>query len=238
MIRIAVCDDQTEIVEQIKTILIKYSKVKNYNFEILTYTSGEKLASQDTPFDLIFLDVEMPDFDGIQTAQLIRRGEKKVKIVYVTNHSRYSLNVFAVHPFDYILKPVTKDRIFNVMDEFFLYREHRSKKCVITFNGVNGQVFLDTEDIYYFEYVENRRIVVSTKTGSTEIRGGIAEIYKTVKPFNFITPHKSFVVNAAHIKNIRRYDVVMANGVLVPVAQKRYAKFKNELSNYFHNSLT
>lgn len=237
MIRIAVCDDQTDIVKKIKELLIKYGKLKNYNLEVLTYTSGEKLANQDILFDLIFLDVEMPDFDGIQTAQMIRKEEKSVKIVYVTNHSRYSLNVFAVHPFDYILKPVTKERIFNVMDDFFMYREHKAKKCVITFNGINGQVFLDIEDIYYFEYVENRRIVVSTKTGSTEIRGGITEIHKTVKPFNFVTPHKSFVVNMAHIKNIRRYDVVMANGVLVPVAQKRYAKFKNELSNYFHKSL-
>ena len=90
MIRIAVCDDQTEIVETIKELLIKYSKLKNYNFEIITYTSGEKLAKQDVLFDLIFLDVEMPNFDGIQTAQMIRKEEKGVKIVYVTNHSRYS----------------------------------------------------------------------------------------------------------------------------------------------------
>lgn len=237
MIRIAVCDDQTEIVEKIKDLLIKYAKQKDYNFEILTFTSGKNLSTQDTLFDLIFLDVEMPDIDGIKTAQIIRREEKSVKIVYVTNHTKYSLNVFAVHPFDYILKPVTKERIFKVMDDFFVYREHKSKKCIVTFNGVNGQVFLDTKDIYYFEYVENRRIVVKTKTGTIDIRGGIAEIYKTVKPFNFITPHKSFVVNMAHIKNIRRYDVVMANRTLVPIAQKRYTKFKNELSNYFHNSL-
>ncbi len=235
MINIAICDDEIEIVKQIENIVRKNLENTNIKFRIHTFTDGQALTHSSCHFDLIFLDIEMPNTDGITAAKAIRQWDKEAKFVYVTSHSEYALKVFAVHPFDFAVKPINSQRIITVLNEYLEYSSRRkSDEEMITFKKASETVVLDLNDIIAFEYIDNRRITVYKSDGTDEISGGINEVLRLINSKGFASPHKSFIVNLREVKSIVGYDVIMSNELSIPVAQKRLKEFKETLSLYLH----
>ena len=89
MINIAICDDDDDIINSIKSAISDYSTSHAIEFEVHSFKCGEKLLESKLNFDLVFLDIEMSGIDGLKTAQLFRQIDRRARIVYVTNHSEF-----------------------------------------------------------------------------------------------------------------------------------------------------
>jgi two-component system LytT family response regulator len=225
MLRVAICDDEQEIIGRTSRCVGEYAVGKNIEIQTQTFSSGEELASCCADFDLILLDIEMGGIDGFQTAKLIRKRNKNVSLIYITSHSEYALKVFAVHPFDFVVKPIDKDKLFTALAAFFEYNAETSKSRTLTFKRANTNVYLDAKDIYFFEYTENRTVTAITKQGKVELKSSISEILSAAKSHGFASPHKGFVVNLAHVKELQNNDIHMTSGELIPVAHRRKKRF-------------
>lgn len=233
MVSVAVCDDDNNVVEIVKNSLLQYQVSGNYQFDIHCFSCGEDLLKSKLIYDIIFLDIEMDGIDGIKTARHIRRTNGKTKIVYITTHSECALRSYSVHPFDFVVKPISCERIIIVIDELAEYFTRLSaKKEIIQLKGEEGPLVLNLDDIYVFEYTGNRRITVFTEKASYLIRGSLSEIKSLIKEESFISPHKSFIVNMEHINRLNGLNIHTTNGLLVPVAQKKLKYFQNEFSNF------
>jgi two-component system LytT family response regulator len=237
MVNIAICDDQKDIVEGIKGYLAEYIIISKSKCKVDCFFSGEELTRQNLKFDLIFLDVEMDGMNGIETAQLIRKKDKNVSLVYITSHSKYALETFAVHPFDFAVKPIDKNKLFDIINSFMEYRTEKSKKRILVFKVTNGNVCLDRKDIYFFEYTKSRTVTAHTKRGVIELKGSISEILSVVGSHNFVSPHKSFIINLVFVKEVKGNDVILSNGAHIPIAQRRKNSFNRDMINYYHDSL-
>lgn len=101
MIRIGICDDNKIIAEKTKNCIESWSGEKS----ACVYYSGEELLREKKNFDLIFLDIDIPKIDGIETAKKIREYNKCVKIIYLTSFTYYVNQAFKVHAFAYLNKP-------------------------------------------------------------------------------------------------------------------------------------
>ena len=106
----------------------------------------------------------------------------------------------------------------------------------VEFTAVEGLVRLPVDMIYYFEY-QNRRIYMKAKDTTYEMRGRISDIAGRMEEYGFSVPHKSFVVNLYHVKNIKGYEILMMNGEWIPLSQKQAVQFKEKLSLYLADKM-
>lgn len=115
IIKIAVCDDEVEMASDIENRILDLQRENNISIEIDVFYDGSTLTeyvAKNDNYDLIYLDVEMENEDGVSAARKIRTFDKSVLIIYVTSHESYAKEVFEVSAFRFITKPI-KDEIFN-----------------------------------------------------------------------------------------------------------------------------
>ncbi|MDO5540546.1 MAG: LytTR family DNA-binding domain-containing protein [Eubacteriales bacterium] len=225
MLKIAVCDDNPKVLIQMKKYLTDFENL----FQIQFYNSGEELLSCGKNFDFIFLDIDMKGISGIDTARMLRQRDRKAKIIYVTAYEDFRDHAFAVHAFAYLVKPVNKDKIQSVLREALEYTEPEISEPAVCFHTDSGLLDIKAKDICYFEY-QNRKLRMVTVSGEYLISDSLHNMAKRVADYGFLMPHKSFIVNLYHIRNLKGYDIYMTDGSIVPLSQKKSADFRKKLA--------
>ncbi len=236
MIRIAIVDDEKEEIIKIKTIVEKFFQSNDIEYQIKEFYSGEDLLDYTEPFDLIFLDIQMNGIDGIETAMKIRSKDKKAALIYISNYSEKMALSFAVHPFAFLEKPINSSDIQKHLKDYFSYAESRYKKNMVVFTGQHGEIIADINNIIYFEYEGNRKIRLIMTDKKYLIMGSISELSERMEQYDFIIPHKSFLVNKAEIRAFNS-TLVMSNGDEIPIAKNRQKQVREQINKFLHRHL-
>lgn len=235
MIKIAVCDDEESIRKKLILIVKECFEEMNRPVWVAEFRSGLGLLKSHIRFDIIFLDVEMPKLDGIETAAQLRKCDVNSKIIYVTNYGNYKGKALKVHAFDYISKPVREKEILEVLAEAIRYLDQASEKRRYAFETKEGIITLELDDIYSFEYL-SRKVIINSSQGKYEATYSLKELLGKFRKYNFASPHKSFIVNLLHVKFIKSFEVFMENGEKIPLAQKRAVEFKAEFNDFLQST--
>lgn len=163
-----------------------------------------RLSQEHLP-DLAFLDIELGEgegWNGIDVAKTINSISPQTKLVFVTGYERYALDAFQVHPYDYVLKPINKDKIMNLITE--LSRKEKQSvgqeldKLIIKVK--NEMLFIDYQEVFFVEK-QGKRILIHSMSGVYETNGTLQELEGLLPP-QFLKVHKSFIVNLNHINRI------------------------------------
>lgn len=232
MYKIAVCDDEEAVSAQVKELITEW----NPSVDVVCFSSGEELLENYQSYEAVFLDIDMAGMNGIETGKAIRKMDKDTKIVYLTAYRDYVSGAFGVHAFQYLLKPVNKKAIWNVLEEIFRYTKAAGKKIILDFHTVDGSLCLPVERIYFFEY-ENRKIRIVTDEEQYYMSDKIGNVAKRMAEFGFSMPHQSFVVNMFHVKNVKNQQIFLDNGMDIPLSQKKQKIWKQELMEYLSRRL-
>lgn len=232
MYKIAVCDDEEAVSAQVKELITEW----NPSVDVVCFSSGEELLENYQSYEAVFLDIDMAGMNGIETGKAIRKMDKDTKIVYLTAYRDYVSGAFGVHAFQYLLKPVNKKAIWNVLEEIFRYTKAAEKKIILDFHTVDGSLCLPVERIYFFEY-ENRKIRIVTDEEQYYMADKIGNVAKRMAEFGFSMPHQSFVVNMFHVKNVKNQQIFLDNGMDIPLSQKKQKIWKQELMEYLSRRL-
>lgn len=237
--RIAVCDDDSYMRRLVGQILKEYIDMSEGEptgspAQLSFFENGEALLASEERYDIMILDIDMKGMNGIETAEHIRRKDRQVKIIYLTNYTDYSLFAFKVHAFAYVLKSgdieALKEELFHQLGEASSYLEKETAE-ELEFLTVQGHVTLKIRDIFYFEY-NNRRVRMVTCRGDFDLKKKIADVAEQMSSFDFRVPHKSFVVNLYWIRSIKGSDLLLTDGTRIPLSQKKAAAFRRELNRY------
>ena len=232
MYKIAVCDDEEAVSAQVKELITEW----NPSVDVVCFSSGEELLENYQSYEAVFLDIDMAGMNGIETGKAIRKLDKDTKIVYLTAYRDYVSGAFGVHAFQYLLKPVNKKAIWNVLEEIFRYTKAAEKKIILDFHTVDGSLCLPVERIYFFEY-ENRKIRIVTDEEQYYMSDKIGNVAKRMAEFGFSMPHQNFVVNMFHVKNVKNQQIFLDNGMEIPLSQKKQKIWKQELMEYLSRRL-
>lgn len=232
MYQIAICDDEPTICELVSDVIREWSR----DIKISCFDSGEALLAAYDSFDAIFLDIDMKGIDGIETGRQIRERDHETKIVYLTSYRDYVAGAFEVHAFQYLLKPISSSRLRQVLEEIFRYVKKTDRQRILDFHTNEGVVCIDASAICYFEFAD-RRICMVTMQGIYHMTGKISSIYERTCSMGFSMPHKSFVVNLLHVKNVRNLDIFMDNGDRIPLSQKKQKEWRQALTYYLSERL-
>jgi DNA-binding LytR/AlgR family response regulator len=241
LINIAICDDDIVITDEMQEIITQYQRDRNEEICCDIFHDGESLMSEEKEYDIIFLDIIMAGMDGIETAKKLRKKDKTVEIIYLTSYAGLTKEALAVHAFEYLEKPVTKDQIYNQLDEALekILRKKLNdeyKYHIVAFNAGKNSIRLAIDDIYYFERVD-RKLKAVTKKGDFLLYETIASVEEKLHQYDFVTPHQSFVVNINNMKDYVKDEIIMLNNEIIPVAQKRASEVKRIMREFLQKKL-
>lgn len=229
MIKIAVVDDDEMFLNQMEIYAAQYARERKRQIEIARYLEGSQLLADYHPFDIIFLDIQMKEIDGIETAHHIRKIDQNVLLLFITNMAQYAINGYEVDALDYILKPVNY-YIFSVRMDRAISRlkKHRSRELILPLS--NGVCRLQTEDIYYVE-IQNRTLCYHTRKGEFMVHGTISAVERELAEYHFVRCNHWYLVNLKHVTQVEGNLAVVGEEKL-EISQRKRTVFLSALMDY------
>lgn len=232
MIRIAACDDKKENLDELCGYLELYFKENGKEeAEICRFQEGKALlaAIEILPFDVYFLDVLMPDLNGLDIGRRIRREDQRAMIVYITVSREFAFEAFGVRAFHYLEKPVKREELFDILEALTNRGNHRSLEK-ISIRTRNGQVSISLPDIMYVEnifrcsvYMLSNGRQVSSLCNRSSFEESVGLICQHPE---FVQPHKSYFVNMNYIQALEAKNLTLDNGMQIAISRKRMAETK------------
>lgn len=238
MLRIAICDDEEIYLREAKRMLESWSAVSSSQIKIDCFDNGDALIreSDNTRYDIIFLDIVMPLLNGMDTAKELRNRDKTVKIIFLTSSPDFALQSYSVKAADYCLKPITYQRLKEIMDDCtaFIHKEPES----LTLKTIGGYQKIYLHDIEYIE-AHNKRVFFFLRSDR------VVEVVQPLYTFEtgisdskgFFKCHRSYLVYLPNVDYFSSTEVKTKSGRSIPIA-RGYAKafqdayfavmFKNE----------
>lgn len=226
-IKIAICEDEKIQSEQLKSSILKWKLDRKIDVNIDIYSSAESYLFADIKdYDLLILDIQMNEIDGITLAKKIRETNSIVKIVFITGISDFIGEGYEVEALHYLLKPVNQEKLFLVLDKALV--SVFEKFVLIDNTKINEKDFL---------YIESIGHKVKVKTIDNEFILNIAfkDFFKTID-FLFQC-HRSFAVNIRRIKSITKTDIIMDNDERILVSRRLHKATCEAFTNYFGESM-
>lgn len=231
--KVAVVEDDVACAELLKGYIERYCAENKLPIKIMSYSDGIDIASEYTAdFDVVFLDIVMKHMDGLKTAEYIRRMDKKVIIIFVTNDTQYAVHGYSVEALSYLVKPVT---YFNFSQEFCRCAEKvcSDKKDYVVFSTDKGMDRIAIDKILYIESRDHQQIINTTDRTYC--------VYETMKKLESKLPKGQFsrcnncyIVNLDHVKGIHGEYVIIDGGEL-KISRARRKSFLEDLATTFIN---
>lgn len=229
MLKIAVCDDDESEIMLIKGYSERYSVQYDNFLEFTSFHSGEELLKRykKGDFDLILLDVEMGEMDGIYVADQIRHiPDHDVNIIYVSNFPQYMQASFGVRAAQYLTKPLSYEIFEEKINELIAYITE-DKENIIDVNYEGEHYFVGETSILSIES-QGTKIRINTDKASFLIRGKISD-YKNVCAKYMIMPNRSMLVNTRYIYRISGNVIELSNGQEIRISRRKIAEIKKEI---------
>ncbi len=233
MIKVAVCDDEKYYRDQIHAQLLLYLKARGLDASVDLFASGKEfLADRENlvRYDIVFLDINMEDIDGIQTAMEMRKFQSETCIVLVTAFLNYALEGYKVGAVRYIMKDALEVQMTECMDAVLKKMQIRQ----VTFSFVEGERTLYTDNIIYIESQGHKCIFLYLEKEMTtcQIYEKLDKIEEMLSGYGFLRTHKSFLVNMKRVRKVSNYLVTLDSGEELPVPRLRFHKVKEAFVAY------
>ena len=220
--KIAIVDDNRQEVEILKKYIQGWSDQNGMQTSVILFDSGEAFTAEDDKnrFDIVFMDIIMDGQNGIETARALRRSSIDTLLVFITSSSEFMAQAFPCHAFDYIVKPYTKERIIQVLDE--ARAALRKRGDVI---DISGNKFLFDEILYI--YSDLNYCDIYTKSSLRKVRISFNELSQVLLSYpSFFIAGRGVIVNFENISHISEQECVTVSGDRVPVSRRRIRETK------------
>ncbi len=221
--KIAICDDDAEIIEEIKKLITAWALARNVRdlaAEAFSSAEGLLLSIEDTAgFDAYLLDLELPRMNGYSLAKEIRKTDRKVPIVFITNSDDYLLRGYELELCRYIKKPLQKDVLFEALDRC---REKHEEVLDTSFVVQLGQtaVKLDYRSVLYI--MSEGHNVVYVFDGKPQLRQPIRTSFEQFArrfPPPFLRCHRGYIVNLQQVYSYNANRILMTSGEEIPIGR-------------------
>lgn len=217
--KIAICDDNLNIVEEVRGLLDEYALSKNLSLDISTFDNGQAVLESDEKFNIAILDVEMPGCNGIELGKILREKNRHIVLMYITSHKKYldeALNLNAARFFE---KPIDSKRFYDGLDNALKRIDNTTIKFFLKEN--NASVRINAGDIIYIEIepIGHRKTKVVTEEKTYISSNKIAFWEEHLISSLFVKTHKSYIINMEYITKYENNTLQLDGKYNIPISR-------------------
>ena len=229
--RVAICDDEILLLPQLSSMVKSFFRSQNFETEPDTFASAQELLHSlyhVAPHDIYFLDIDIPELDGISLAEKIKDCNPDAHILFVSAREERVFDTFRIHPLAFVRKSNFSEDMKKAMKTLM---EHLEKPAdqMLNFQDELGHILsLNLTRLMYIEANEKYQNLVSTD-GSNLIRCSISDLEKALVPHQFIRIHRGYLVNPQYIYRIDTSSIILDGSQNLPLSRHR----KKEVQNLF-----
>lgn len=225
MLHIAYAEDDPSTRAQIQEYLERYAK-GTMEISVQSFVDGRQLLEQYTPCDILLLDVEMPHVNGMDAARQIRKRDKNVIIVFLTNLAEYAIQGYEVNALDFILKPIQYYAFSLRLDRAVeRLQSHETRRIMIQLP--EGRKYLETDQIYYLETL-SKQLIYHTRMGDYVTRGSLKKAEEELADYHFARCNQCYLVNLDYVTDTEGNTVTVAGNILT-MSKRNKAAFLDAL---------
>lgn len=226
---VAICDDEIIFMDILEKELRRYAGGDDVSLRVKRFQSSELLLRSDiSGFDAIFLDIEMPGVNGMETARRLRERSEDLIIVFVTSYIEYAPAGYRVGVFRYLLKKNIDQELRPCMDE--IWEKVNTGGKLVSLQAKGRTLEVAARNILYFEGTTRRTVLVHLKQSEKAIEcvGKLADFEERLQGLGFLRLQNSYLANMDNILMIRNYQAVLRNGEELKVSERRNAQVQKE----------
>ena len=236
LIRIAICDDEEEAVTLHEDIVKDSLKSCGIGYEITTYTHGGNLLSDITDdgffYDLILLDIEMPDVTGMELSEKIKLSLPNIRIIFITSHIEYAIDAYELSIFRYVPKNDLATRLAPaVADAAKLIELEAGREYVIQAAGRMEKI--PHKDILYIQRDGGKNSVICSNAGTSKVRKSLQKVFEELDTPEFIFIDRGYIVNIIQIMKIADGMAFLKNGEALPISRSHLQSVKQQINRFW-----
>lgn len=235
MIRAAFCDDDVSVLSKLENLLGRYCAKNSQEIGYAAFYSSFDLLAEiekGVRYDILFLDVILPNENGICIAKEIRQYDSVVKIIFLTSSSEFAVQSYTVEAYFYQMKPICEENFFRLMDSAIAECQ-KEKKFSLILRCKSGITRIDLDRLEYCEvigrtllfHMDNGKVLEGT--GSMDRLQGQLTQYE-----NFVRPHRAYLINMKYIRKISYRAITMENLAEIPMPHGKCSAIKNMYLEY------
>ena len=200
MIKVAVCEDEKLLFNELEKCVKEYVAKNELGITVDWFPSAEEFLKCDVmQFDIVFMDIKMTGINGLEAARIIRERDNRIAIVFLTAFPDFALESYSVDASDYIVKPITMEKVDRALCKALGSIERKEQVLLIRFKGSVRKLFV--MDIVYIEAYRHKRYYHLSDGTTEEDIGTLKEIINQDRKKEFLLIQKGCMVN--NQKNIK-----------------------------------
>lgn len=231
--RVGICDEQISVCSELETIIIDTFKILGQKVEVFVWECAETFMV-DVPYkvnlDILFLNTYLPEQSGIDVGKYIREelNDEGMHIIYISSETVYPLDLFKTHPYDFLIKPIKSETIYNIIKKLFQLDEQDKRFFIYEYNKVRYKIPMG--NILYF--MSGRKHINIVCANENREYVGQLKVLADKLPMNFVMIGQSYIINLKHISKCCEDNVVMDNGESLIISRNYKNYFNNRLIEY------
>ena len=223
----AICDDESYWRETLTDCLKEYSKKHHIDIFFDYYSDGASLIKCSDKYDIIFMDFQMNDLNGIETARQIRKTNNDCIIIFVSAFPNAALDTFEVNAFRFLAKPIDREKLFRSLDDYL----KSEKSNFLILNTHNGTIKIRESEIIFCESMQ-KHTIIHTANEAHEISTNLREIENKLSKDKFFRCHKAYIASIYHIRSHNNTDIIFDNGAKAYISRRYLSDFRSAFQDY------
>ena len=228
MLRVAIVDDEVEVRETLSSMLERFSQENSVDIASSAYQDGRSFIESGATEDIVLLDIEMGEVNGMDAARILRRAGVASEIIFVTNMAQYAIKGYEVGAIDFVVKPV-RYASFALKFRRAVEAARRKRSSRISVDTRDGLRYVDTSDIVFVE-VTGHKLIYHTTKGSFESWGTMRAACETLEPFGFALCNACYLVNLSRVVAVSQDMVTVEGGDELKMSRGRKKGFMDALT--------
>ncbi|MDD4493475.1 MAG: LytTR family DNA-binding domain-containing protein [Eubacteriales bacterium] len=227
LLKIAICDDDIHELSCISKLLNKYRDEKKESLKYGVFSNSIELLEtiKGGMYDILLLDVIMPEINGIQAAYEIRSYDKDIKIIFLTSSPEFAVESYAVDATYYLLKPCTAEKLFPLLDK--VVSDARRAEDSLHIKTAAGAMRIQFSKLEFIEVISKKLFFHLTDSSVKEISGSLANYEgRLLCREEFVKVHRSYIVNMEWIMQLGAKEFTTFSGQIIPISRLLYAQVR------------
>lgn len=239
MVHIAICDDESELVEYIKSLVLSYLNKLKIIGKVITYTNAETLVfdvQEGIYYELIILDIEMPKLDGMKAAAEIRKCDSNCLLIFLTSHLKYAIDAFRLSVFRYIPKSQIADQLEdNIKLAFEKISEEKGKYYILHTHKSLQKIYY--QNILYIKKDGKNSVVYTLQKEAIKIRKSLSDLFSELNSEEFVFIDRGCIANIIHIMKIENEVVYFRNSERMYISKSSIKVVKSKTAIFWSDKL-